>query len=118
MKSAIAAAVIGMTSATLPVAAQVSDNAVKIGVLVDMGGVYSANGGPGVITAVNMAVKDFGGQVLGKPIQIVSADYQTKVDITSAKARQWYDVDKVDMIIESTDSSSAIALQKLGVEKR
>ncbi len=118
MKSAIAAAVIGMTSATLPVAAQVSDNAVKIGVLVDMGGVYSANGGPGVITAVNMAVKDFGGQVLGKPIQIVSADYQNKVDITSAKARQWYDVDKVDMIIESTDSSSAIALQKLGVEKR
>lgn len=104
--------------AAQPAVAQVSDDVVKIGVLVDMTGVYSANGGPGVITAVNMAVKDFGGKVLGKPIQVVSADYQNKVDITSTKAREWYDVDKVDMIIESTDSSSAIALQKLGVEKK
>ncbi len=121
MKFNIPATLMGVAVSTLaaqPVAAQVSDDAVKIGVLVDMTGVYSANGGPGVITAVNMAVKDFGGQVLGKPIQVVSADYQNKVDITSTKARQWYDVDKVDMIIESTDSSSAIALQKLGLEKK
>ncbi|MFZ5511683.1 MAG: ABC transporter substrate-binding protein [Pseudomonadota bacterium] len=121
MKLNIPATLMGVAVSALaaqPAAAQVSDDVVKIGVLVDMTGVYSANGGPGVITAVNMAVKDFGGQVLGKPIQVVSADYQNKVDITSTKARQWYDVDKVDMIIESTDSSSAIALQKLGLEKK
>ena len=121
MKLNIPATLMGVAVSALaaqPAAAQVSDDAVKIGVLVDMTGVYSANGGPGVITAVNMAVKDFGGKVLGKPIQVVSADYQNKVDITSTKAREWYDVDKVDMIIESTDSSSAIALQKLGLEKK
>src|SRR5574340_44908 len=104
--------------AVQPAMAQVSDDVVKIGVMVDMTGVYSANGGPGVITAVNMAVKDFGGSVLGKPIQVVTADYQNKVDITAAKAREWYDREKVDMIIESTDSSSAIVLQKLGIEKK
>ena len=91
--------------------AQISDNVVKIGVIVDMGGVYSANGGIGVVRAVEMAVKDFGGKVQGKPIQVVSADYQNKVDIAAAKAREWYDVDNVDLIIESTDSAAALAMQ-------
>ncbi|MBE0593664.1 MAG: ABC transporter substrate-binding protein [Gemmatimonadales bacterium] len=99
-------------------AAQVSDDTVKIGVLVDMSGVYSANGGPGVVTAVQMAIEDFGGSVLGKPIEMVSADYQNKVDIASARVREWYDSDKVDMIIESTDSASAIALQNLGRDRK
>lgn len=100
------------------VQAQVSGDAVKIGVLVDKTGVYSANGGPGAVTAVEMAVKDFGGKVLGKPIEVVSADYQNKVDIALTKAREWIDRDQVDMIIESTDSASAIALQKLGAQKK
>lgn len=99
-------------------AAQVSDDAVKIGVLVDMSGVYSANGGPGAVTAVKMAIEDFGGNVLGKPIRMVSADYQNKVDITSSRAREWYDSEKVDMIIESTDSASAIALQNLSRDRK
>ena len=98
--------------------AQVSDDVVKIGVLVDMSGVYSANGGPGAVMGVRMAIEDFGGKVLGKPIEMVSADYQNKVDIASARAREWYDADKVDMIIESTDSASAIALQNLGRDKK
>ncbi len=98
--------------------AQVSDDVVKIGVLVDMSGVYSANGGPGAVMGVRMAIEDFGGKVLGKPIEMVSADYQNKVDIASARAREWYDTDKVDMIIESTDSASAIALQNLGRDKK
>lgn len=98
--------------------AQVSDNAVKIGVLVDMSGPYSGIGGKGGVAAVQMAVADFGGKVLGKPIEVVSADYQGKVDITSTKARRWYDEDHVDMIIESTDSSSALALQRLGEQKK
>ena len=67
--------------------AQISNDVVKIGVIVDKTGVYSANGGMGVVRAVEMAVKDFGGKVQGKPIQIISADYQNKVDIAASKAR-------------------------------
>jgi branched-chain amino acid transport system substrate-binding protein len=98
--------------------AQISDDVVKIGVIVDKTGVYSANGGPGAVRAVELAVRDFGGTVNGKKIEIVSADYQNKVDIALSKAREWIDVDKVDMIIESTDSAAAIAMQKLGAEKK
>lgn len=90
----------------------------RIGVIVDMSGVYSAHGGPGVVNAVQMAVEDFGGEVLGRKIEVLSADYQHKVDITGARARQWYDRDNVSMILESTDSASALALQRLGEEKK
>ena len=98
--------------------AQVSDDAVRIGVIVDKSGVYSANGGPGVVRAVELAVKDFGGKVQGKPIEVVSADYQNRVDIAALKAREWFDVDKVDLIIESTDSAAAIAMQRVALEKK
>ncbi|RYG95948.1 MAG: ABC transporter substrate-binding protein, partial [Alphaproteobacteria bacterium] len=98
--------------------AQISDDVVKIGVIVDKTGVYSANGGPGGVKAVEMAVKDFGGVVNGKKIEVVSTDYQNKVDIALSKAREWLDVDKVDMIIESTDSAASIAMQKLGADKK
>jgi branched-chain amino acid transport system substrate-binding protein len=109
-----------IAAAVLPVyaAAQISDDVVKIGVIVDKTGVYSANGGPGAVKAVEMAVKDFGGKVNGKPIEVVSADYQNKVDIALSRAREWIDRDQVDMIIESTDSAAAIAMQKLGADKK
>ncbi|WP_321804071.1 ABC transporter substrate-binding protein [Burkholderia sp. BCC1993] len=90
----------------------------RIGVLVDMTGVYAGIGGTGGVAAVKMAVDDFGGKVLGKPIEIVSADYQNKVDVAATRAREWYDRDNVDMIIESTDSASALALQKIGLTKK
>jgi branched-chain amino acid transport system substrate-binding protein len=90
----------------------------RIGAMVDMSGVYSAHGGPGMVTAVQMAVEDFGGKVLGRPIEVLSANYQNKVDIAAARAREWYDRDDVQMIIESTDSAAALALQRLGVEKK
>jgi branched-chain amino acid transport system substrate-binding protein len=102
----------------LSAAAQVSDDVVKIGVIVDQSGVYSANGGPGAIRAVEMAIKDFGGKVKGKPIELVSADYQNKVDIALSKTREWIDRDKVDMIIESTDSAASLAMQKLAADKK
>lgn len=110
--AAIAAAI------AVPAFAQISDDAVKIGVIVDMSGTYSALGGMGAVRAAEMAAKDFGGKVRGKPIQILSADYQNKVDVASSKARQWFDVDKVDLIIESTDSAASIAMQKVALEKR
>lgn len=91
---------------------------VKIGAMVDMSGIYSAHGGPGMVTAVNMAVEDFGGKVLGQPIEVLSANYQNKVDIAAARAREWYDRDGVTMIVESTDSAASLALQRIGVEKK
>lgn len=90
----------------------------RIGAMVDMSGVYSAHGGPGMVTAVQMAVEDFGGKVLGRPVEVLSANYQNKVDIAAARAREWYDRDNVQMIIESTDSAAALAMQKLGLEKK
>ena len=101
-----------------PAFAQISDDAVKIGVIVDMSGVYSALGGRGAVRAAELAVKDFGGKVRGKPVQVLSADYQNKVDVASSKARQWFDVDKVDLIIESTDSAASLAMQKVALEKK
>ena len=101
-----------------PIAQAQAPQPFRIGALVDMSGVYSAHGGPGMVTAVQMAVEDFGGKVLGRPIEVLSANYQNKVDIAAARAREWYDRDDVQMIIESTDSAAALALQRLGVEKK
>jgi branched-chain amino acid transport system substrate-binding protein len=120
MKKIIGAAVAAGAVCIMPSYAhsQISDDVVKIGVIVDQTGVYSSNGGPSAIKAVEMAVKDFGGKVNGKPIQIISADYQNKVDIALTKVREWIDRDQVDMVIESTDSAAAIAMQKLGADKK
>ncbi|GAB2891944.1 ABC transporter substrate-binding protein [Microvirgula curvata] len=98
--------------------AQADANGVKIGVLTDMSGVYSAIGGKGAVTAVQMAVDDFGGQVLGKPIKVVSADHQNKADIGVAKAREWFDTQGVDMVVDLLNSSVGIGVQKLGTEKK
>ena len=90
----------------------------RIGAMVDMSGTYSALGGPGMVNALKMAAEDFGGKVLGRPIEILSANYQNKVDIASARAREWYDQDDVKMIIESSDSGSALAMQKIARDKK
>ncbi|MGH1570493.1 ABC transporter substrate-binding protein [Methylobacterium sp. P31] len=95
----------------------ISDGKVKIGAIVDMSGVYSQNGGPGAVLAARMAIEDFGGKVGGKPIELVSADYQNKVDIALGTARRWFDNEQVDMLIESTDSAAALAMQNLGKDK-
>ena len=102
-----------------PAAAQaISDGAVRIGILNDQSGVYAEFGGRSSIEAAKMAVEDFGGTVNGAPIEIVSADHQNKPDIASGIARQWYDRDKVDAIMELTTSSVALAVQGLSREKK
>ncbi len=98
-------------------AAGISDNVVKIGVLTDMSGVYSQIGGKGTVVAVKMAVADFGGKVLGKKIEVISADHQNKPDIASNKAREWFDTGKVDMVTGLLNSACALAVQRLGAEK-
>lgn len=98
-------------------AQEVSGDEVTIGAIVDMSGVYSANGGQGAVVGAQMAIEDFGGKVLGKPIRLMSANYQNKVDVTNTIVREWIDNENVDMIIESTDSASALAIQTLGQER-
>ena len=100
-----------------PGVAQAGPNGIKIGVLTDMSGVYAALSGPGAVVAAQMAIDDFGGKVLGKPITLVSADHQNKPDIGVAKAREWIDTQGVDMIGDLVNSGVAIAVQKLGAEK-
>lgn len=95
----------------------ISDDIVKIGVLTDMSGQFSHESGEGSVTAVRMAIEDFGGKVLGKPIGLVSADHQNKTDIASSKARQWFDVDKVDMIANLINSGVALSIVNVAKEK-
>jgi branched-chain amino acid transport system substrate-binding protein len=97
---------------------KISDGVVKIGVLTDMSGLYSTLGGKGTQVAVEMAVKDFGGTVLGKPIQVIGADHQNKADIASATAREWFDNEKVDMITGLLNSGCALAVQKVAGDKK
>lgn len=104
--------------ANLPALAQVSDDVVKIGVLTDMGGVTADIGGKGSVIAAELALKEFGATVLGKPIQIVAADHQHKADVGTSIARQWFDVDKVDAVVDIPNSAVALALQSLAREKK
>ncbi len=90
---------------------------VKIGVLNDQSGLYAEFGGPGSVTAAQMAVEDFGGSVLGSKIEVVSADHQNKADVGSAIARKWFDVDGVTAIADLTNSAVALAVQGIAREK-
>jgi branched-chain amino acid transport system substrate-binding protein len=114
MRIALAAAV--MSLATLA-QGQVSGDTVKIGVLTDMSGVLSDLSGAGSVTAVRMAVEDFGGKVLGKPIEVVQADHQSKPDLASSLAREWIDQQGVDMITDLTNSAIALAVASLVRDK-
>jgi len=95
-----------------------SSSGVKIGILNDQSGVYADFGGKWSVEAAHMAVDDFGGNVLGKPTEIISADHQNKPDVAIGIARRWYDVENVDAIMELTTSSVALAVQQLSKEKK
>lgn len=98
---------------TLPARPQsankVSDGVVKLGLIEDMSGLYADITGTGSVTAAKMAVEDFGGKVLGAPIEVLSADHQNKPDIASATARQWFDTQQVDAILDVAASATALA---------
>jgi branched-chain amino acid transport system substrate-binding protein len=115
MKSALLAAV--ATSAVL-LAAPASAQGVKIGILNDQSGVYADYGGKYSVEAARMAIEDFGGEVLGQKVEMITADHQNKPDLATSIARRWYDADNVDMITELTTSSVALAVQDLSKEKK
>ncbi len=109
----LTAAAIGAMLLAQPAAAQV-----KIGVLNDQSGVYADYGGKYSVEAARMAIEDFGGEVLGHKIELVTADHQNKPDLAVAIARRWYDTEGVDMITELTTSSVALAVQELSKDKK
>jgi len=113
----IAMVALGAGVLLAPAMSAAQDGAVKIGVLDDMSGPYSENTGPGDLLAVRMAVADFGGSVLGKPIEVVSADMQNKVDVGVGIARRWYEQEQVDLIIGIPHSAIALAVVRLAEEK-
>jgi branched-chain amino acid transport system substrate-binding protein len=101
-----------------PVLAQVSDDVVKIGVLTDMNGPAATATGQGSVTAAQMAVEDFGGKVLDKPIQVIVGDHQDKPDIGAAIARRWYDTEQVDLIVDVPVSAVGLAVLNVANEKK
>jgi len=98
--------------------AQVSDDVVKIGVLTDMNGPASTPTGQGSVTAAQMAVDDFGGKVLDKPITVIVGDHQLKPDIGAGIARRWYDVEQVDLIVDVPVSAVGLAVQNIANDKK
>lgn len=112
------AATLTLLLTTCAAQAQISDDAVKIGVLTDMNGPASTPSGQGSVTAAQMAVEDFGGNVLGKPIEVIIGDHQLKPDVGASIARRWYDVDKVDLILDVPVSAVGLAVQNVATERK
>jgi branched-chain amino acid transport system substrate-binding protein len=115
MKSGFFAAV---AACSLLLAAPALAQGVKIGVLNDQSGVYADYGGKYSVEAARMAIEDFGGEVLGHKVELVTADHQNEPDLAVSIARRWYDADGVDMITGLTTSTVALAVQELSNEKK
>ncbi len=111
---AVAAALV-VTAA--PAHAQISDGIVKIGVLNDQSSLYADLTGQGSVVAARMAVEDFGAAAKGLKTEIIFADHQNKADIGSQVARQWYDAEKVDVIVDTPNSAVALAVNQITREK-
>jgi branched-chain amino acid transport system substrate-binding protein len=118
-RSALLAASLALAAAHFATGAQaqMSDGIVKIGVLNDMSGLYSDITGQGSVFAARQAVEDFGAAAKGLKVEVIGADHQNKPDVGSSIARQWYDVDKVDVIVDVPTSSVALAVSEITREK-
>jgi len=98
--------------------AQISGDALKIGVLTDMAGVTADITGKGSLVAAEMAVTEIGGTLLGKPVQVISADHQHKADVGAAIVRRWFDVDGVHAVFDVPNSGVALAVQGIAKERK
>src|SRR4030095_8624022 len=97
--------------------AHMSDNVIKIGVLSDMSSLYTDLAGAGSVAAARLAIEDSGIEKRGVKVEVVSADHQNKPDVGSAVARQWYDTDKVDVIVDVPNSGVALAVNQITKDK-
>jgi branched-chain amino acid transport system substrate-binding protein len=113
-KAALAAAIaLGSASAS----AQYSDGVIKLGVINDMSGLYADIAGPGSLWAARKAVEDFGAAAKGMKVEVIGADHQNKPDVGSNIVRQWFDVEKVDAVVDVPTSSVALAVNQIVREK-
>jgi branched-chain amino acid transport system substrate-binding protein len=118
IKKLIAAMALGLGAvASAPSFAQ-GTGPVKIGFITDMSSLYADIDGPAGGEMVKWAVQDFGGKVLGRPVEVLTADHQNKADVASSKAREWIDKDGLSMLIGGTSSGTAIAMSKVTAEKK
>src|SRR3989475_1352960 len=109
--------IIALSLAASPAHAQISDGVVKIGVLNDQSSLYADLAGQGSVVAARMAVEDFGAAAKGLKVEIVFADHQNKADVGSQIARQWYDAEKVDLILDVPNSGVALAVNQITRDK-
>ncbi|MCP3444248.1 ABC transporter substrate-binding protein [Bradyrhizobium sp. CCGUVB14] len=114
----ISIGVVGVALALLTAPAIAQDGPVKLGVLTDMSSLYADNGGQGSVVAAQMAVDDFNGQVLGRPIQIVAGDHQNKADVGATIARRWLENENVEVILDVPNSAVALAVQGITRDKK
>jgi branched-chain amino acid transport system substrate-binding protein len=115
--AALALAGLGFAGATAH-AQGISDDVIRIGFITDMLGVYSDIDGKAGLDAIRMAIEDAGGTINGKKIEVVSADHQNKADVASARAREWFDQQKVDVIVAGTNSATSLAMAAVAAEKK
>lgn len=116
---ALAAAIaVGFATAHDGAQAQISGDAVRIGIITDMSGLYADIDGAGGVEAIKMAIADMKGTVAGKKVDVVFADHQNKADVAASKAREWFDTQGVDMLIGGTNSGASIAMAKVAAEKK
>ncbi|MGV2864960.1 ABC transporter substrate-binding protein [Achromobacter sp. AGC39] len=115
--AALAMAGLGFAGVTAH-AQGISDDVIRIGFITDMSGVYSDIDGKAGLDAIRMAIEDAGGNINGKKIEVVSADHQNKADVASARAREWFDQQKVDVIVAGTNSATSLAMAAVAAEKK
>jgi branched-chain amino acid transport system substrate-binding protein len=114
---ALSALPLALALVSAPTHAQAPDK-VRIGFVTDMSSLYSDVDGKGGLTAIQMAIDDFGGKVNGLPIELLSADHQNKADIAASKAREWMDTQGLSLLIGGTNSGTGLAMAKVAQEKK
>jgi branched-chain amino acid transport system substrate-binding protein len=117
LMASLAAAPWGTHAQSKAPVVNISDGVVKMGLLLDMSSLYEEVTGMGTVTAVKMAIEDFGGKVHGMPIEVLYADHQNKADLAGSKAREWFDSQKVDMIGDVAASATALAAAEVARQK-
>ena len=108
----------GVSAGAQQPATPASNAPLKIGILADFASVYADIGGQGNVEAAKIAIEEFGGQMFGKPIELVSADHQNKADIAASKAREWMDQQGLDFLLGGTNSATGLAMNKVAQEKK
>ncbi|WP_298931713.1 ABC transporter substrate-binding protein [uncultured Ramlibacter sp.] len=116
LKTLVAALAVGLGS--FSALAQTQTGPVKIGFITDMSGLYADIDGPAGAEMIRWAVQDFGGKVLDRPIEVLTADHQNKADVAGSKAREWIDKENLALLLGGTSSGTALAMSGVAKEKK